>query len=283
MNEKKEICNAFNTHAKTYEQSAKVQHEIGIRLFERLQYIKIQPRYILDIGCGPGIFLQQLKALYPKAHIIGLDLAYSMLEIAKSKQTWRKKWSLVNADMTVLPFATGQFDLIFANQVIHWSLPLAKVIRELNRVLNTQGCLMFSTLGPDTFLELRQAFAAVDTYAHTNDFADMHDIGDILLREYFLDPVVDMEMLTAHYATLPQLLQALKKQGVRNINATRNRGLTGKQSWNKFEHGMHALQTQQGKFPLTYEVVYGHAWKGEQRRTEHGIETSISIAKLKKK
>lgn len=281
MNSKAEICNAFNRHAAEYELVAEVQHEIGDRLFERLQYLKIQPRYVLDVGCGPGVFTSRLKQYYPKARIIGLDLAHEMLKLAGAKQRWRRKWSLVNADMTALPFATGQFDLIFSNQVIHWSSPLATVIREFNRVLSPGGCLMFSTLGPDTFQELRQAFKTVDSYAHVNDFLDMHDIGDCLLSEKFDDPVMDMDRLTAHYTTLSDLLYGLKAQGVRNIHLERNPGLTGKRAWHEFEQEMLTLRTIDQKFPLTYEVVYGHAWKGMQRRTEQGVETFISVEQLK--
>lgn len=280
MNEKREICNAFNAHAADYEQAAKVQIEIGERLFERLHYLKIQPRYVLDLGCGTGVFSHQLKKHYPQAQIIGLDMSFNMLKHAKSKQSWRRKWDLVCSDMVALPFADGLFDMIFANQVIHWAHPLSAVLSELNRVMNPQGCLMFSTLGPDTFIELRQAFAAADSFAHVNDFPDMHDVGDQLLANFFLDPVMDMEILTAHFTSLPKLLHSLKRQG-RNTSAARNPGLTGKQSWRRFEKAMAALCTPEGKYPLTYEVVYGHAWKGAQRRTEKGVETSISVAQLK--
>ncbi len=281
MNVKSEICNAFNLHASEYQQAAKVQYEIGERLFERLHYLKIKPRYVLDLGCGPGFFSQRLKQHYPKAQIIGFDLAYNMLALAKSTFGWRKKWPLVNGDMTALPFADATFDLIFANQVIHWANPLAAVVAELNRVMNPNGCLMFSTLGPDTFLELRQAFATVDQFSHVNDFMDMHDIGDCLLREYFLDPVVDMEKITAHYPTLNSLLKSLKAQGVRNIHATRNPGLTGKSIWSKLEQSMAHYCTPDQKIPLTYEVVYGHAWKGNQRQTAMGTETIVSIDQLR--
>lgn len=281
MNEKHDICNAFNAHAAEYTQAAKVQHEIGERLFDRLYYLKIQPRYVLDLGCGPGIFSQRLKKHFPEAQIVGLDLAYAMLKHAKANQRWLRKWGLVNADMTALPFPTGLFDMVFANQVIHWASPLSAVMSEINRVMAPEGCLMFSTLGPDTFCELRHAFSTADQHAHVNDFPDMHDVGDCLMAEYFLDPVVDMEMLTAHYATLPMLLHALKSQGVRNINPARNPGLMGKQSWRRFEQAMSVFCTPEGKFPLTYEVVYGHAWKGTKRRTSKGVETLISVAELK--
>lgn len=282
MNSKAEISNAFNHHAIEYEHVAEVQHEIGERLIERLAYLMMQPMHVLDIGCGPGVLTHRLKRHYPKAHIVGLDFAHQMLKIANAKQPWRRKCSFVNADMATLPFATGQFDLIFSNQVIHWSDSLSALFREFNRVLRPGGCLMFSTLGPDTFRELRQAFKTVDGYTHVNDFLDMHHIGDCLLNEKFVDPVVDMDMLTAHYPSLSQLLYGLKSQGVRNIHAQRNPGLTGKRSWHAFEQAMTLLRTTDNQFPLTYEVVYGHAWKGMQRRTEQGIETFISVEQLKK-
>jgi len=280
MNPEKEICNAFNRHASEYEQAAKVQNEIGERLFERLDYLKIQPRYILDLGCGTGLLSRKLKKKYPDACLIGLDLAYNMLKQARKKQYLWRKWSLVNGNMMQLPFADGVFDLVIANQVIHWSDPLSHVLGELNRVMKAQGCLMFSTLGPDTFLELKQAFAKADTHAHANQFADMHDVGDCLLAERFLDPVMDMERLTVHYSDTSALLQSLKAQGVRHVNPERNPGLTGRGVWRAFEAEYQAIRTADGKYPLSYEVVYGHAWKGEQRRVGEKVETFIPIAKI---
>lgn len=280
MNETIKICKAFNDHAWEYERFARVPLEIGRRLFDRLDYLKIKPSYVLDLGCGSGVFLQALKKKYPKAHVVGLDLAFNMLKQAGKKQTFRSKWSLIHANMTALPFASGVFDLVFANQVLHWSYPLASIFDEINRVMAQNGCLMFSTLGPDTFIELKQAFSLVDKHAHVNEFLDMHDVGDGLQAHYFVDSVVDMERLTAHYTHLTDLLRALKAQGVRNINRNRNQGLTGKAAWLAFEANMNLQRTLNGKFPLTYEIVYGHAWKGSRHKTQAGVETSVSIDAL---
>lgn len=281
MKLKQEICNAFNKNAQDYEQAAIVQREIGDRLFERLDYLKIQPRSVLDLGCGSGYFSKQLKKRYPKALIVGLDLAIEMLSQSKAKQSWLKQWPLVNADMTSMPFPTGTFDLVFANQAIHWVNPVNLVMQEINRVMNVDGCFMFSTLGPDTFRELREAWAFADPYAHTNNFMDMHDLGDAMLMEHFLDPVVDMEKLSVHYATLSSLVRALKSQGVRNINLARNQGLTGKKPWRIFEESMALFCTEKGLYPLTYEVVYGHAWKGVTHRTD-GNETFIPVSQIRR-
>lgn len=282
MNVKTEICNSFNHHATEYEQAAKVQYEIGERLFERLQYLKINPRFVLDLGSGTGQLTERLKKVYPDALVVGIDIAFEMLMQARTKQRWWKKRApLINTDMMSLPFASGVFDLIFSNQVLHWSPSMGALIAELNRVMNVNGCLMFSTLGPDTFFELKRSWKTVDTYAHINEFMDMHDVGDVLLAEYFLDPVMDMEKLTVQYNSFVQLLNALKAQGVRNINPARNQGLTGKSRWLQFKAAMNQFKTPEGKLPLTYEVVYGHAWKGEQQKSKRGIETYIPVDKIR--
>lgn len=278
-----EISKAFNRHATEYESAARVQYEIGRRLFERLDYLAIKPERILDLGCGPGFFSYELKKKYPKAQIIGLDLAQGMLIQAKKKHRWRRKWALVTADMQRMPFVAGSFDLIFANQVIHWGTSLPSIFRELNRIMSINGCLMFTTLGPDTFKELKQAWSGVNQYAHVNEFIDMHDIGDCLLSEHFLEPVIDMEFLAIHYETLPTLIKNLKAQGVKNINPQKNQGLTGKMAWKKFERNYLSLQTEGKKYPLTYEVIYGQAWKGEQRKTILGTETLIPVSQIKRR
>lgn len=277
-----EIGKAFNKHATEYEKAALIQQEIGQRLFERLDFLKIEPKYVLDLGCGSGFFTAQLKKKYPKATVIGLDLAHAMLLQAKKKQGLWRKWPLVNADMLQMPFPTGIFDLVFANQVIHWGHAMPEVFRELNRVMNTNACLMFTTLGPDTFKELKQAWQGVNAFAHVNNFVDMHDLGDSLLAEHFLEPVVDMEFLSLHYKTLPQLVRSLKSQGVKNIHPQRNHGLTSRASWGKFEHNYSLMCTKEGKYPLSYEVVYGHAWKGATRQTVEGAETRISVSAIKR-
>lgn len=277
----KEVCNAFHQQAANYDSVAVVQREIGEILFERLDYLKIKPKYILDIGCGTGFFTRRLKKKYPQAMVLGIDIATGMLIEAKSHHHWlQKKPVFVRADMHQLPFQSDQFDLIFSNQVLHWSNQWPLLMREINRVMHESGCLMFSTLGPDTFLELREE--SQSAFAHVNTFMDMHDIGDILLKEQYLDPVVDMDKLIVHYQDFLSLLHSLKKQGVRNINSKRNPGLTGKRAWKAFQDSVKQFQTASGQYPLTYEVIYGHAWKGLKRVPTTNTEFTIPVSTLRR-
>lgn len=274
---KKEICNSFNKHAKNYEKVAIVQKEIGTRLLQRLDYLKFKPRRILDLGCGCGYFSVLLQNKYPDAEIFSLDIAFNMLKETSAKAE-NINMRLINADAGQLPIKTDSFDLIFANQVIHWIEPINQILAEILRVLKVNGLLLFSTLGPVSLIELKNAWALVDNHEHVQNFLDMHHIGDILQQELFKDPVVDMEYITVQYPDAMRLIKNIKNQGVRNISQKRKRGLTTK---GELEKLMTALpKTEDGKYPLTYEVIYGHALKSELQKNNEA--SFITIEQIKK-
>ncbi len=278
-----EISKSFGRVAKQYEKAAIVQKEIGHRLFERLDYLKMTPTRILDLGCGSGRFSRALKKKYPKAKIIALDISMQMLQTAKSKQGWRTKWDLVCSDILKLPFANESFDLVFSNQATHWAGNTQILFAELHRIMAVGGCLMFSTLGPDTFKELKTVFKAIDNYAHVNEFLDMHDIGDNLLQGQFVDPVMDMEFLIIRYSSVNDLLYSLKQQGVKNIHPNRKPGLSGRHFLQRISLEYQRQYEQDGKIPLTYEVVYGNAWRAEPKNQKVGNETFVPISAIKHK
>jgi malonyl-CoA O-methyltransferase len=239
----------FGRAARTYAGASRVEAEVATRMLERLEYVKLAPRRILDAGSGPGRDMHSLQRRYGGAEIVALDSALAVLP----RQGWvgkllRKKSHSVCADMERLPFAPGSFELAWSNMALHWvGEPLA-AFRELERVLAPEGLAMFSTLGPDTLKELRAAAGAPRVHA----FTDMHDLGDMLVAAGFSAPVMDMEMLQVEYASGRQLLDDLRASGQTNARLDRPRGLAGGRLLEEFRRrGLRA----------TYEVVYGHAWK----------------------
>ncbi|MFZ4076887.1 MAG: methyltransferase domain-containing protein [Legionellaceae bacterium] len=241
--------NVYDRRALDYDDVAVVAHEIGSRLLERLNYLLMKPLMILDLGCATGALSAQLKKRYPQATIVGLDVVWSMLAQAQKKQGFLKKWPLVCSDMKQLPFASCCFDMIIANQSLCFVEDLAPVMGELYRVLKVNGCLMFSTLGPDTLQEI---------HAHIPELSatcvDMHVIGDLLLAQQFVDPVVDVEYLTAQHSNVDRMKAALGAYGI-DLNL-------------------------EGALDLTYEIIYGHAWKGEPKQLSKGGETFIPVSSL---
>ena len=88
----------------------------------------------------------------------------------------------------------------------------------------------------------------------------MHDVGDLLIRAGFADPVVDMEMMRLTYTDGMQLMRELKLIGAQNRTHGRPRGLTGKLRLRRLLQAYEAFRTPEGVLPATYEVIYGHAW-----------------------
>ncbi len=257
--DKAQARQSFNRAADTYDAVAELQYEIGDRMLERMDFIRLKPQRILDLGAGTGKFTAALMQRYRKADVIALDIAPAMLAHVQQRGGWMRKPQCVCADAEVLPFADDSFDFIFSNLMLQWCTDLEATLAELRRVLSPGGLLMFTTFGPDTLMELRASWADANGYPHVNRFTDLHDVGDLLLQTKWADPVMDSERITVTYRELPRLMQDLKQLGAHNVTAGRPRGLTGRHTWQRMAEAYERYR-EDGVLPASYEVVYGHAW-----------------------
>ncbi len=283
--DKKMMRRAFSRAAAGYDASAVLQREVCTRMLERLEYIRLKPARLLDAGSGTGWGGRQLAERYPDAEIISLDIAIGMLQNAKGRASWWQKLfggrrqMAVCADVEALPLMPNSVEMVWSNLALQWCNDLPATFVELHRVLKSEGLAMFSTFGPDTLKELRQAFNGVDDKNHMNRFADMHDIGDMLVQAGFSEPVMDMEYITLTYDDVRGVLQDLKAIGAHNTTEGRGKGLMGKAAFGRLLANYEKLR-RDGKLPATYEIVYGHAWKPQPRVTSDGaaiIKTSFRV------
>jgi len=291
----------FDRRAATFDDVAFLPREIAQRMRERLEYIKVNPAAVLDIACGQGDDLPSLRERFPEAPVFGTDLSLAMLRRAREHDAPDTSWRrflpasvgralgsrgprVAQADFAELPFAHDAFELLWSNLALHWHPRPDLVFGEWQRVLKVNGLLMFSTLGPDTLKELRGAFAEVEaahgvpTRAHVIDFVDMHDLGDMLVENGFEIPVMDQETLTITYKTPEKLLADVRRWGAypfeRNGDGDNggthgarrlHRALVAALEARRCTDGPHA-----GTIPLTFEIIYGHAWKAVPRTTAEG-------------
>lgn len=275
------VRRSFDRAAATYDESAVLQAEVRARLLGRLDYVTLEPEVVLDAGCGTGHAARALKDRYPRAQVIALDLAEGMLREARRRQSWRRKFARVCGDAMRLPLAAASVDLVFSSLTLQWCPELDAAFAEFRRVLKPRGLLNFTTFGPDTLIELRAAWAQADGHAHVSRFADMHDLGDGLVRAGLAEPVMDVERFTLTYPDVFGLMRDLKAIGAHNAAAARPRGMTGRGRLRAMEAAYEA-QRRDGVLPATYEVVFGQAWgpAGEPRRGRRSGEFTFDASAI---
>ena len=271
------VRRSFDRAARGYDEAAVLQAEVRARLLERLDYVNLEPEVILDVGCGTGHSSRALKDRFPDARVIALDLAEGMLAEAAKRQSWRRRFARVCGDVMRLPLADASIDLAFSNLTLQWCPDPDVAFAELRRVLRPRGLLNFTTFGPDTLIELREAWAQADRHPHVSRFADMHELGDGLVRTGLAEPVMDVERFTLTYPDVFGLMRDLKAIGAHNAAARRPRGLTGRGRLRAMQAAYEGRR-RDGVLPATYEVVFGQAWgpAGKPARGRRSGEFSIA-------
>ncbi|KQQ47282.1 methyltransferase [Duganella sp. Leaf126] len=260
-----------------------LRREIAARMVDRLELVKITPARVLDAGCGEGADLAVLQKMYAAAQLLGVDAAEAPLRAVRSHGARQSSLNqllsrllpakagidLLCGDFADLPLAPNSIDLVWSNLALHWHPQPDRVFAEWRRVLRVNSLLMFSCFGPDTLRELRTAFAEADLAPHVLPFVDMHDFGDQLVDAGFATPVLDMEVITVTYDTAQALLADVRALGG-NPLGTRRQGLMGKQAWQRMLAALERQRRPDGKLALTFEVIYGHAFRPAPRTTAQG-------------
>ena len=265
--EKKRIKERFDEIAHSFNEAAFLSQEIAERILQRLEFIRIQPIRILDLGSGTGILSNELKKVFPSAEIVALDFSENMLR--QNVSSWK-----TCGDAEQMPFQDQRSDLVISNLMLHWSQNLFGLSEEIHRVLKPQGLFMFSMLGADTLTEMHHAWRSVDNNAHVNDFVDMHDMGDCLLQVGMADPVMDMEHIVLTYKTMDRLFEDMHFSGSILLHENRSSGLITPRQLERFKQAYELLRDNDGRLPVTVEMIYGHAWKNELNNrgvSENGV------------
>lgn len=270
------VRRAFDRAAPGYDGASELQRAVADELLDRLAGVKIEPGRVVDLGCGTGHATRALHRMYRGADVIGVDFAPAMARRAAGGWRPGRRRLGVCADIRQLPFADASVDVLFSNLTLQWIDDLRGLFAELRRVLRRDGVLMFSTFGPDTLVELRHAWGAVDDRVHVNTFLDMHDIGDAVLAAGFRDPVMDVERERRRYADLRALMRAIKAIGATNAARGRPQGLTTRSRLAAVEAAYPDIDAD-GRVGATWEIAYGHAWGAETPKAGTGTAREFHV------
>lgn len=249
--EKTKIKHSFSDAAKTYDSVASLQRQIGRELLDIHTGAHLHG-VALDLGCGTGFLTQELALYCNNATLIALDLAQMMLQTCREKVA--EKSHYLCADAEKLPLRSQSFNAIFSNVALQWCYPIDEALRELHRVLASEGTLLFSTFGSDTLCELKAAWANVDDFVHVNDFYTQNALQMCLDNAGFVDMTLKRTRYLRQYANVVELMHELKHIGAHNVNQTRSKALTSKK----------ALKTLMSAYPknevggvdATFDVIY---------------------------
>jgi len=260
------VRRAFAAAADKYDEAALVQRQAGMHLLSGLLGALpaiAPPQRIIDLGCGTGHGLALLRQRWPAAEMVGTDFALPMLR--QLQRLPGEEHLAVCADAHALPIAQAAAEMIWSSLVLQWCEP-RRFLAEAARVLRAGGTLALSTLGPETFNELRRAFAEVDGYRHTLVFAAAEAIAAGIGQAGLRLVAHERLPLVRHHPSLRSLLNEVRDIGANQLGAVsgaadaRRRGLMGKQGWARFERAYEAARTEQG-LPLTYDLMLFYAEK----------------------
>lgn len=247
---KARIRQSFERAAPTYDSAAEIQRHICLQLVATLPATFAPtpaPARLLDAGCGTGYALGLLLKRFPTAQATALDLSPAMLRhIATPCRQ-------VVGDLEHLPLASASMDLYWSSLAVQWC-ELPRALAEAHRVLAAHGRIALASLGPQTFHELRHAFADVDEHQHTLGFHTTEEISHLAHAAGFVAVDVQNSTKIAHYADFKTLLKAVKAIGANQLGAGRRTSLMSRATFMRAAAACETLRTP-GGLPLTYDVI----------------------------
>lgn len=261
-----------------------LHEEVARRMEDRLQWIVRTPASWVHWGPlqGGRQVHELLARRYPKAQCFVQEGTAAQAQLARQEfaQAWWKpaRWLAPSVQIAAPP---QPVQMLWANMALHMDVDPQALIQRWHAALAVDGFLMFSCLGPDTLRELRLLYAELGWPAPSHEFTDMHDWGDMLVHAGFGEPVMDMERITLSYSSADKLLHELRALG-RNLHPQRFPALRGRH-WHKAlcELLGRRLRAADGRLELTFEVIYGHAFKPAPRLTVSS-ETRVPLEEMRR-
>ena len=262
-----------------------LHEEVASRMLDRLQWIKLQPQAWAHWGAVRGGLKnhQKLTEKYPKS-VCFIAEAQQIRAQKAPKIIAIKWWQPSGWFRPASRFETpppASVDMLWANMALHEADDPQALLTQWHSALKVGGFLMFSCLGPDTAIELRDLYQQLGWPPAGHDLTDMHDWGDMLVQAGFAEPVMDMERITLTFETPARLLQELTGLG-RNFHPARFAALRGRQWRARLENELtkHLKTGPDGRLSLTFEVIYGHALR-PQPKIKVSAMSSVSVRDMR--
>jgi malonyl-CoA O-methyltransferase len=210
------LIDSFSRHAKTYDRYAQLQKSMAERLASLLPVPL--PGNVLELGCGTGLFTRHLLT-QPIEQLVLNDIAPGMLEILSNSLTLPLNTIISPGNAERICFEN--MDLVCANAVFQWFQNPQEALVKLNQALMANGSLIFSTFGPKTLIEFRQAAnleSPIDLY-NKDSWTDMIRDSGFTMKFW------DVEIRKIFFSNSLSLLKNLQQIGAAPIRMVKTAGL----------------------------------------------------------
>ncbi len=127
---------------------------------------------VLDVGCGTGTLLLQIKAQYPQAHLVSLDADAAVLTLAHEKLSRvGSDVTLVHGTSSALPFPNDTFDRVVSSLVFYHLVREEKIrsAQEIYRVLRPGGFFYLLDFGKPHTVGMRLVTLVMRHFEDTQD------------------------------------------------------------------------------------------------------------------
>ncbi len=147
------IAARFGARASSYDRHAHVQQAVAASLAQLLP-VRSAPR-VLEVGCGTGLFTQELLRAYPGGRFVFTDLSPDMVDLCANQfRSAHARWAVMDAEQ---PDVSNRFDVIAASMTLHWLADPVAAVKRLTRRLTPGGVLLHATPAPDAFSEWHES------------------------------------------------------------------------------------------------------------------------------
>jgi malonyl-CoA O-methyltransferase len=256
--------------------------EVARRMAQRLGVVRLQPATVIEWWGHTGASGALLAAAYPQTRRIVVEPSDELVRRSRdaTKAPWWRagRWTRATEIRRGDP-TPGAAQLVWANMMLHAVADPPALLARWQQLLAADGFVMFSSLGPGTLRELRELYRRLGWPSPAPEFVDMHDLGDMLVHAGFADPVMDQETLTLTWDGPQALLAELRSLGG-NASPLRWPGLRTPRWRERLHAELSSLAGPDGRLCLSFEIVYGHAFKAAPRLPLTG-ETSVGLEDMR--
>lgn len=243
---RKKLQQNFSRAAVDYDVQAEFQHVQTLRVLDAALMLFPERATIADIGCGTGYFALAAKEKRPNWHVVGIDIAPGMCEVAATRCT------AIAGDAARLPLGDASVDAVVSSLCYQWVDDHERAFAELARVLKPGGRAVIATLGASTLCELRHSAATAEMSLGLLPMREFAETKAALTCNGLGLSFADCALETRHYPSISALIDSMRSIGAGNNFVRPARGFLSPKRWETMVAEYEKHRTEAG-IPSTWE------------------------------